>query len=185
MENWPEKAGPKVPKRSPQTVNIREKVDNIWNLEVTVTHVPKIMKICALRNSEIVFSRGRGFIFQGFRHLQKFTKIVSKWRLNWAKNQENVVQRPLKNSLEKHIQKTTKTSSKYLPKGGKRKRFFFFRFMFFWGLETTVLPGWSQGVSQAPSRVKLDPKGNQNGGQNGGQNRLDWARPITFCCFLD
>ena len=53
----------------------------MWILELTVKHVPKIMKICALRNSQIVFSRGRGFIFQGFQHLQKLAKIASKWRL--------------------------------------------------------------------------------------------------------
>ena len=77
----------------------------MWILELTVKHVPKIMKICALRNSQIVFSRGRGFIFQGFQHLQKVAKMPSKWRLKSAQNQENVVRRPLKNSLEKHIKK--------------------------------------------------------------------------------
>ena len=49
-----------------------------------------------------------GLHFQGFQHFQKLAKIPSKWRLNSAKNQENVVQRPLKNSLEKHIKKHEK-----------------------------------------------------------------------------
>ena len=53
----------------------------MWILELTVKNVPKIMKMRALRNSQIVFSRGRGFIFQGFQHFQKLTKIASKWRL--------------------------------------------------------------------------------------------------------
>ena len=44
-------------------------------------------------------------------------------------------------------------------------------------------PGRSQGVSQAPSRVKFDPKRYRNGCQNGGQNRLDWARQMRFCSF--
>ena len=69
----------------------------MWTLELTVKHVPKIMKICVLRNSQIVFSRGRGFIFQGFQHLQKLTKNASISKLKLAKNQEHAVQRPLKN----------------------------------------------------------------------------------------
>ena len=93
----------------------------MWILELSLKHVPKIMKTCALRNSQIVFSRGRGFIFQGFQHLQKLAKNASKWRLNWAQNQENVVQRPLKNSLEKHIKKTWKMCSEYLPKWRPKK----------------------------------------------------------------
>ena len=93
----------------------------MWILELTVKHVPKIMKICALRNSQIVFSRGRGLIFQGFRHLQKLTKTASKWRLKWAQNQENVVQRLLKNSLEKHIQKTCKNVFEIPPKMRSKK----------------------------------------------------------------
>ena len=36
----------------------------MWTLELTVKHVPNIVKMCALRNTEIVFSRGRGFIFK-------------------------------------------------------------------------------------------------------------------------
>ena len=50
----------------------------MWTLELTLTHVSKIMKIRDLRNSQIVVSRGRGFIFQGFQHLQKVAKIPSK-----------------------------------------------------------------------------------------------------------
>ena len=95
----------------------------MWILELTVKHVPKIMKICVLRNSQIVFSRGRGFIFQGFQHLQKFAKIASKWRLNWAQNQEHVFQRPLNNSLEKHVKKTMKNVSKTPPKMSSNKLF--------------------------------------------------------------
>ena len=53
----------------------------MWTLELTVKHVPKIVKIRTLRNSKIVFSRWRGFIFQGFQHLQKVAKMPSKWRL--------------------------------------------------------------------------------------------------------
>ena len=53
----------------------------MWILELTVKHVPEIVKMYALRNSQIVFSRGRGFIFQGFQHFQKVTKMPSKWRL--------------------------------------------------------------------------------------------------------
>ena len=78
----------------------------MWILELTVERVPKIVKIRTLRNSKIVFSRGRGFIFQGCQHLQKVAKMLSKWELKLTQNQENVVQRPLKNSLEKHIKKT-------------------------------------------------------------------------------
>ena len=133
----------------------------MWILELTVKHVPKIMKICALRNSQIVFSRGRGFIFQGFQHLQKVAKIPSTWRLKWGKNQENVDQRPLKNSLEKHIQKTTKTSSKYLPKGGQKKRFFYgFLRSGGKGAPRVVprgLPGTSQGQIYEKKLHKLGP----------------------------
>ena len=43
--------------------------------------------------------------------------------------------------------------------------------------------GRSHGISQAPSRVKFDPKRYKNGGQNGGQNCLDWARQMIFCSF--
>ena len=57
----------------------------MWTLELTVKHVPKIVKMCALRNSEIVFSRERGFIFQGFQHLQKLAKIPSKSVVTFVK----------------------------------------------------------------------------------------------------
>ena len=130
----------------------------MWILELTVKHVPKIMKICALRNSQIVFSRGRGFIFQGFQHLQKSTKNASKWRLNWAQNQKNVVQRPLKNSLEKHIKKTWKMCSEYLLKWGPKK-------WFFWGFLRSggkgaprVVPRGLPGTSQGQIYEKRLPK---------------------------
>ena len=53
----------------------------MWTLELTVKNVSKTVKMCALRNTEIVFSRGRGFIFQGFQHLQKLDRIAQKWKL--------------------------------------------------------------------------------------------------------
>ena len=66
----------------------------MWTLELAVKHVPKIMNICALRNSQIVFSRGRGLIFQGFQHFQKLAEFASKIRLKSTHNEENVDQRP-------------------------------------------------------------------------------------------
>ena len=53
----------------------------MWTLELTVKHLPKIVKMHALRNSQIVFPRGRGFSFQGFQHLQKIAENTSTWRL--------------------------------------------------------------------------------------------------------
>ena len=53
----------------------------MWILELTVTNMLKIVKIRTLRNSQIVFSLGRGLIFQGFQHLQKLAENASKWRL--------------------------------------------------------------------------------------------------------
>ena len=43
----------------------------IWTLELTVSKLSKILKIHTLRNSKIMFSRRRGFIFQGVQHLEK------------------------------------------------------------------------------------------------------------------
>ena len=133
----------------------------MWTLELTVKHVPKIMKICALRNSQIVFSRGRGFIFQGFQHLQKLAKIASKWRLNRAQNQEHVVQRPLKNSLEKHIQKTMKNVSKTPPKM-RSKKLFLGGFLRSGGkgaprVVPRALPGTSQGQIYEKKMPKWRP----------------------------
>ena len=50
----------------------------MWTLELTVKHVQKIVKMHALRNSQIVFSRGRGLILQGFQHLHKLAKNAFK-----------------------------------------------------------------------------------------------------------
>ena len=133
----------------------------MWILELAVKNVPKITKICALRNSQIVFSRRRGFIFQGFQHFLKLAKIASKWRLNWAPNRETVVRRPLKHSFEKHIKKRWTTCPKHLLKWGQKHD----SLEVFWGLEAKVLPGWSQGLSQAPPRVESARKRCQNGDQ--------------------
>ena len=115
----------------------------MWILELAVKHVPQIMKICALRNSQIVFSRGRGFIFQGFQHLKKLTKNASKWRLTWAQNQENVDKRPLTNSLEKLIKKTWQMCPTYLPKWDLKK----------WSLAWILRSGGKGGPRSVPGSL--------------------------------
>jgi len=61
----------------------------MWILELTVEHVPKIVKICTFRNFTIVFSRGRGFIFQGCQHLQNaanfFEFIIDLGGKDWGR----------------------------------------------------------------------------------------------------
>ena len=113
-------------------------------LELTVKHVPKIMNRCALRNSQIVFSPRRGFIFQGFQHLQKKQKMLQnggwtepKIKKMWSKDLRKT---HLKNTFKKHMNNVSKTPSKI------RSMFFPWRFF----------EVWSQRYSQG------GPKGSPN-----------------------
>ena len=155
----------------------------MWILELSLTHVPKIMKICGLRNSQIVLSHWRGLIFQGFQHLQKLAKNASKWRLNWAQNQENVVQRPSKNSLEKHIQKTMKTVCKTPPNMRSRK-LFLGGFLRSGGKGAPrVVPRALPGTSWGRIYEKKVPKWKPNVMQKLCFSRFNW-RPNVIECFF-
>ena len=155
----------------------------MWILELTVTHVSKNLKIRTLRNSKIMFSLWRDFIFQGFQHPQKLAKIAQKWRLKWAQNRENVVRRPLKISFEKHIKKTWKMCSEYLLKWGPKKGSF-------WGFLRSggkgaprVVPRALPGTSWGRICEKKVPKWRPNVMKKLCFSRFNW-RPNVIGCFL-
>ena len=155
----------------------------MWILERAVKHVPKIVKMHALRNSQIVFSRGRGFIFQGFQHLQKVAKMPSKWRLKWAQNQESVVRRPSKNSLEKHIKKTMKNVSKTPPKM-RSKKLFLGGFLRSGGKGAPrVVPRALPGTSQGQIYEKKMPKWRPNVMKKFRFSRFNWRPNVTGSFF--
>ena len=62
---------PKPPKFDEKTVKIR--FGNLFR-----NMYPKMMKKGGLGTSKIVFSHWRGCTFQGFQHLRKVAKIISK-----------------------------------------------------------------------------------------------------------
>ena len=155
----------------------------MWILELTVKNVSKFVKMHALRNSQSVFSRGRGFIFQGFQHLQQIAENTSKWRLNWVQNQENVVQRPSKNSLEKHIQETMKNVSKTHPKMRWKK-------LFLGGFLRSGGKGVPRVVPRAPPGTSWDricekkvPKWRPNVMKQLCFSRFNWRPNVIECVF--
>ena len=79
----------------------------MWILEMTATNMSKIVKIRTLRNSQIVFSRGRGFIFQGFRHLQTLAKKTKKMEAGMSSKSKKMWSRGLRKTHLKHIFKKT------------------------------------------------------------------------------
>ena len=116
------------------------------------------MKNLASGYWKTVVSHGRGCIFQGFQFLQKVEKttpeIVSKWHQNPLKSgSEGSPKRSLR--LQWKIKKTW---WKKVFKMRCKKRVVLVKFGVFLRSGSKGVPGWFQGPSQGPSRVKIAPK---------------------------
>ena len=116
------------------------------------------MKNLASGYSKTVVSHWRGCIFQGFQYLQKVGKttpeIVPKCPQNLFNYcSEGSPKRSLK--MQGKIKKTWRTLS---PKRGQQKWCFLMIVCTFLRSGSKGVPGWSQGPSQGPSRVKIAPK---------------------------
>ena len=85
---------------------------------------------------------------------KKLWKIRQKTFQNEPKIHWKVIRSPSKNLLKKRMQKQQKYCENRYRKWGLKK-WFFRAFCYLW---IQGVPGWSQGPSQVPSRVKLVPK---------------------------
>ena len=116
------------------------------------------MKNLASGYSKTVVSHCRGCIFQGFQFLQKSGKTTSEIDSTWPPN-------PLKSGSEgspkrslKLQWKIQKSWWKKVSKMRSKKGIFLMILGTFLRSGSKGVPGWSQGPSQGPPRVKKAPK---------------------------
>ena len=117
----------------------------------------KMMKNPVSGYSKTVVSHCRGCIFQGFQSLQKVWKTTREIDSNWHQN-------PLKSGsegfpkcslkMQRHMKKIW---WKKVPKMRSKKGIPWTIFSVFLRSGSKGVPGWSQGPSQGPSRVKIAP----------------------------
>ena len=108
--------------------------------------------------SKTVVSHCRGCIFQGFQSLQKVGKTSSEIDSKWPPN-------PLKSGLESSPRRSLKLQWKIqkiwwkrVSKMRSKKGVFLVVLATFFRSGSKGVPGWSQGPSQGPPRVKKAPK---------------------------
>ena len=117
------------------------------------------MKNLASGYWKTVVSHCRGCIFQGFQFLQKVWKTTPEIDSKWPQN-------PLKSGLEGSPKRSLKLQWKIRKKWWKKvskmrskKGVVLMILGTFLRSGSKGVPGWSQGPSQGPSRVKIDQNG--------------------------
>ena len=118
----------------------------------------KIMKNLVSGYSKTVVSHCRGCIFQGFQSLQKVWKTTPEIDSKWPQN-------PLKSCLESSPRRSLKLQWKIqkicwkkVSKMRSKKVIVLMILGTFLRSGSKGVPGWCQGPSQGPPRVKKAPK---------------------------
>ena len=118
----------------------------------------KMMKTLASGYWKTVVSHGRGCIFQGFQCLQKVWKTTPEMVLKCLQNPLKTGSQGSQNRSLKLQWKIKKTWWKKVSKMRSKKGIVLMILGTFLRSGSKGVPGWSQGPSQGPPRVKKAPK---------------------------